>query len=368
MSREIIICADAYPRIRNTLHIVTQNYRKYPITILVAGSGDLLKFFKTVNEKLFNNEIKLVYFDLFQPDPRRAEAKGLTKILYILPDIIKERRYLQGVYDKYLSRFKECDVYIFSRGFVDFYIARRLRKRNRLIYISSYPTKVTPEQYTPLSIIDIAKLIIAKLVYGRGIALGKHPHLKGFRHMSDGFLKKKIDTVISDEGRDEMMKDFDMNRFKIFDVGKHSVIYFAQTLIEDNYIVDDDTYRREMGEIFSIISKYFPENEIAIKYHPSHSGSEKTVVKVGDVLPDYIPAELMYDDSVKIYLCIWSNSVAYVEKGLVVSIMYLISLKNNEKRNTIKEMLKDVSRSEILFPETLDEFEKILAGTKKPQM
>lgn len=358
--KEVVISVDAYPRIRNALYAVTQNYPKYPVTILIAGNSDLLKFFSVINEKLFNSELNLEYFDLFQTAPERVTARGLKRIPYILRDIVRERRYMKELYNKHLKRFNDADVYLFNRGYIDFYLARRLRKRNRLVYISSYPTAVTPEQYNPTGLADIVKLVIANLVYGRGIALGRLPHSKGHPHMSDRFLKKEIDAVIPDEKRDEMMNDLDMSRFRVFDVARYSVIYFPQSLIETDYIVDKDTYRREVGEIFGIISKYYPENEIASKYHPGYPEAEKTVVKTGDVLPDYIPAEFLYNDGVKMYLGAFSSAIANVEQGLVVSIMDLISFKSNEMKETIKKILVDMSRSEILFPKSLEEFEKIL--------
>ncbi|MFC2070309.1 hypothetical protein ACFLTB_03965 [Chloroflexota bacterium] len=360
--KEVVIVTDAYPRIRNAMYIAMQNYHTYPVNILIHGNNDLLNFFKLANKKLFNNEINLIFFDYFLTDPIRVTAKGLKKIFYILPDMLREKRYLREVYKKYFSQFEGCEVYVLSRGYMDFYVAKKLRRKNRIVYISSYPTEVTPVQYTPASIIDIIKLIIAKLVYGGGITLGKLPHRKGFPHISDGFMKKEIDVVISDAERDEMMKDFILHKIKLFDVANYSVMYFPQSLMDSEYIGDKATYRREIVEIFGIISKYFPENEIASKYHPGYPESEKTIVRIGDILPDYIPAEFLYDDSIKMYLGAISSAISNVENGLVVSIMDLISLKSDEDRKALKQILVDMSHSEILFPKSLDELEEILIG------
>ena len=54
------------------------------------GGRDPLNFFNAINGKLFNNEIKLIYSNLFLSDPRRAKASGLNKVFYILPDVIRE--------------------------------------------------------------------------------------------------------------------------------------------------------------------------------------------------------------------------------------------------------------------------------------
>ena len=365
--KEVVIFADAYPRIKIALYVATHNYHKHPITIIVAGGRDLLKFFNIINEKLFNSEIKLIYFNLFLPDPRRAKASGLNKIFYILADIIRERRYLQEIYTKYLAQLEGCEVGFFGKGPMDFYVAKKLSERNRLVYISSYPTQVTPIQHSPTNIVDWARLILLKLIYGRGIAIGRQllaapPNTKGFPHMSDRFLKKTFDKVIDGEARDEMMKDFDLSQFKVFDVDKYSAIYFDDSLWD--FTKDKNTYLREMANIFDILSKYFPKNEIACKYHPDLLYTDKTAAEIGEILPDFIPAELIYNDNIKIYLGGCSSSIANVEKGLAVSIIDLISFSNEQVKDQLKEVLLRTNHSKILFPKSLDEFEKILISIK----
>ena len=360
---EIVICADGYPRIKNALYIITHNYPKRPITIIIPGNPDLFKFFNLINEKLFHNDINLIYFEPFYPDPRRVKASGLNKIFHVLSDIIRERRYLKETFDEYLAGIEGRELFFLDRGFTQFSLVKKLGKRNRLVYISSYQTQVAPRQYTPTNIVDLAKLIILKLTYGRGIALGKSFHRKDrFPHMSDKFMEREFDRVIDGEERDEMLKDFRLSQFKIFDTGKYSIIYFFDDV--GGYTADENTFRREFTEIFNILSKYFPESEIARKYHPGYR-SDGTSIKTGDVLPDYIPAELLYDDNVKIYLGACSSAMANVEKGLVVSLLDLISFGNEQTREQLKEILLRTARSKILYPKSLDEFEEILINMKQ---
>lgn len=361
VDKKIVICADSYLQYKNALYIASHNYQKRPITILISGNPDLFKFFSLINEKAFHNALNLIYFEPFHPDPRRAKAGGLKKVFYVLSDIIRERRYLKDTFDKYVAEVQWCEVFVLDRGFMQFSLAKKLGKRNWLVYISSYPIQATPTEYTPTNIADLARWIIIKLIYGSGIALGKLPHVKGFPFMPDRFLKKEFDRAISGEERDEMMKDFELSQFKIFDTSKYRVIYFDDDLIGADYIGDKDTFRRELAEIFHILSKHFAENEIARKYHPGYR-SDKTVTKIGDVLPDFIPAELLYNDSVKMYFGACSVAMTNVEKGVVISILDLVSFGDEQTRETLKEILLQTGRSKILFPESLDEFEKIVIG------
>ncbi|MFC1900900.1 hypothetical protein ACFLYN_04835 [Chloroflexota bacterium] len=361
----MVIFAGSYPQIRNALYIATHSSSNVPITIVVPGHHDLFQFFQVVNEKVFNNNLNLIYFKTYQP--RRVFAKGLKKVLFILSDIIGERRYLKELFDEYFAELKGLEIYFSSKCYCPYtyYLMKRLSKRNKLIHItdpSMDERKV--EKFIPKNIIDLARLIISKLIYGRDIIIGKISYTN-FLCMSDSFYNREIDRVIDREERDEMMKDFDIGQYKISDAGDYSVIYFDEGLLETDYIrIDKNTFRRELADIFRIILKYFPEEKIARKYHPGYPG-DKTVIEVGDELPDFIPAELLYNDNVKLYLSGFSLSIANVEKGLAVSIADLITIQDEEIKNSLRELLIQKSKSEILFPKSLDEFERILIGTKQ---
>jgi len=361
--KKTLIISENYTSIDTTLYLATRNGHDYPITIVIPGNHDLFKFFQVINERVFHDTLNLIYFEPYRA--RRATAKGIKKVFHVLPDIIKERRHLKEIYSRYFAELKGYELFFFSRGFsgIKFYLLKKLSKRNRLVYVSHAPPNIPPiSHYIPMNITDLLRLVILKLIYGRDIAMGKFPFQKGLAYIPDRFMEKEVDKVISWQEKTEMMKGFDLSRFKIFDVGDYDVIYFSHIL--NPAWVSHDTLRRELTEVFSILSKYFPEKRIASKYHPGHK-SDKTTIKVGDILPSFIPAEFLYNDNVKMYLSVWSLSIANVEKGLPVSIMYLITFKSNKMREQIREQLVQVSRSEILFPKSLEAFERILADIKQ---
>ena len=362
MSQIVIFC-ESYDEIETALYVMTHNCDNRSITVVIPGNHDLFNFFNAVNERLFHNSINIIYFEVYSG--RRAKANKINIMLHCIPDIIKERQYLRGIFNRYFAKLKGAEVYFLARYMnpVTFYFVNKSGKRNKLVYMH-YARYADPvEKYTPKNIIDLVSLIILKLIYGRDIAMGKLPYTKGFAYMPDKFMEKEVDRVIDGEERNKIMKDFDLSQFKIFDVGNYSVIYFDQHLIDTGYIPDRDIFKRELNEIFNILSKYFPEKKIARKYHP-HYPCDKTMIKIGDVLPDFIPAELLYNDNVKMYLSLFSCSIANVERGLAVSIADLITFRDEETRNQLKEALIQRSRSEILFPKSLEEFERILVNVK----
>ena len=359
---EVVIFCENYTEIESTLYVAKHHCYDSLITIVIPGSHDLLKFFQVINEKVFHNEVILIYLEPYQA--RRAKARGINKIPHVIPDIIKERRYLGGIFNKYFAGLKGGEVFFFSRGssVLKFYLLKELSKRNRVVYISHGPPYFS--EYTPTNIVELARLIISKLTYGRDAAVAKLPYIKGFLYMSDRFMKKEVDRVIDWAETNEMMKDFDLGQFKVFDAGDYSVIYFDGSLFERGLITDKTTFSRELAKVFGVLGKYFPEKEIARKYHPGHD-SDQTLIKVGDILPAFIPAEFLYNENVQMYLSTCSASIANVEKGLAVSIIDLISFRSDEIRNGLKEGLIQMSKSKILFPKSLDEFERIVIDVKQ---
>ena len=361
MSETIIVC-ESYGTIERTLYLAAHNC---PVTIVIPRNHDLFRFFQAINERVFHNTVNLVY--LAPVHPQRATARGIKKVFHVLVGIIKERRYLKEIFDKYFAELEGCEIFFSSRSFSGylFYLLKKLAKRNKLVHINTSTPHFNPmSQYTPTSIVDLVSLIIGKLTYGHDITLGKLSHTKGFLYMPDRFLEKEVDRVIERAEMGEMMKGFDLSQFRVFDVGNYSVIYFDQPLVEAGYVTDSDSYSRKLTEIFDILSKYFPEKEIARKYRPNSPG-DKTVIRIGDVLPDFIPAEFLYNENVKMYLVVSSTSIAKLEKGLAVSVMDFISYKSDEVREHFKKVLIQLSCSEILFPKSLGEFEKILIDLKE---
>lgn len=371
ISRIVMFCAD-YGNIPSVLFLIEQNYRTRRVTLVILDNHDLFQFFEAINNRVFHQAINLIYVKPYHA--RRAMVKGIKKVWYLLPDIITERRYLKETHDKYFAQVTGCEIYFFSRSFsgATFYLLNQLSKRNSLIYMPYQPPN-SPNvntYYAPANIVDLARILLLKSTYGRGIAMGKYPqtnpYATGFPYIPDKFMEERVSRVITSKERTELLKGFDLSRFKVFDAANSSVIYFDDGLVESRFTdgsIDRDTFRKEMAQIFSILTKYFPEAEIARKYHPGYD-SDQSIIATGKVLPSFIPAEFLYNDNTKMYLSVCSYSLANVEKGLAVSIIDLLSFPTEKLRNQFKENLIRVSRSKILFPKTLDEFESIVMNAR----
>jgi len=214
---EVVIFCESYPQINNALYLATQNCCDNSITIVISGNHDLLKFFQAINERLFHGKINIVYFKTYQAG--RIKGSQIKRVLHVLPDIIKERRYLKGLYNKYFAEIRGARVFFSSRYLspYTFYLLKRLSKGNELVHICDPSMDgMTVEKFTPTNIINLVSLIILKLIFGWDITMGKLPNRKGFSGMPDEFINRKVERVIDRDERNEMMKDLDLSRFKIF--------------------------------------------------------------------------------------------------------------------------------------------------------
>jgi hypothetical protein len=363
---EVVIFCESYPQIRNALYLAKKNYQSHPVTIVTAGINDLYKFFKLVNSKVFQDKLNLIYFDIYRT---RMSGPGsrIVKMLCLLPDIIKEKRHLKGLYDRFFSNTKSAEVFFFGRHFnlSSYYMLKRLSKGNGLVYMPdpTYDTVPVAES-SPASLPEFVHLAWGKSVYGNDVIMGKHPLGDKILGMPDSFFSTNVGRILSPAERDDLLKDFDSGAFKVLDVSNYSLMYFHENLVTDNYVTDSEAFKKVLAEVFEVIGRHFPKNSVALKYHPGNSESE-TVLPFGDRLPDFIPAEFLYDDKIEVYLGTVSMALTNVKTGTAVSLLDIVKLKDDKTRELLKEIVVKISRSRILFPRSVEEFERILIDIKQ---
>jgi hypothetical protein len=362
MPQAVIFC-ESYGQITYTLQLINKNYSERSVTVVIPGFQDLFKFFQIINEKVFKQAITVIYVEPYVPV--RAKVRGIAKLFHLLPDIIKERRGLKDIFTRTFSEFTDAEVFFFSQGFsgLKIFLLQKLSKRNRLIFFNLFPGPSGMRQYVPMNITSLVNLLIWKLIYGKDITIGRLPYYKGFIFTSDRFMKKEVYRYIDSSEIDEMMKDFDFSIYKVFDTGDYEAIYFDEDLVENGYVLNSSIFRQEIAKAFDLLVKYFPKEKIAYKYHPGYTG-DANIIKVGNMLPSFIPAELLYNEKTRLYLGLCTKSLASVEKGLAVSIMDMVTFKSAGIKNLLKEQLVQMSKSKILFPKSHDEFERILIDLK----
>jgi len=360
MPNAIIFCS-SYGQITYALQLMLQNIRERSVTLVLSDFPDLFRFFDTINKKTFNNEIDIIHLEDYLKN--RVSGTGRwQKIIGAIPDMILERRYLKKLWRQHFASQENGDVFFISPGSngLVFYMIDRLRKNNRLVYVSPPPPYL--DEYIPVNPKDLAKLIVSKVIYGWGLAVSRVTTYNGFPCISSRFVNHHAHRVIDSEA-EGLMKSFDYSRFRVFETGDYDVIYFDDNLIGNGYTKGSLLFKREINAIFNILAKYFPQQKIAYKYHPGYSGDE-TLIETGVKLPSFIPSEFLSPGKTRLYLSAFSWSIAHTKTGVAVSIGNLITFQSDIVRNKLADALIAESHSKVLFPRTLAEFEQIVAGLK----
>lgn len=366
--KKTVILCESYASIKYPLYRLAQDSGENLPVIFIPGLEDLYRLLQVINEKAFDGKLELIYCPPYAP--RRAAAKGLRKILFVIPDILGERRHLKKFYNQYFAGLGDAEVLFPSPGYsgAKIYVLNRLRQKNRLTWINPGPPYMGRQPLRSLR--DLGILLIYKMVYGKEVQLGQFPAAdpwdKGFPLFSDSFMKNSVSKVIDWSRRDEIMQDFPWEKFRLFDTAGCKVIYFHQDLVNRD-VPDREKFMQELKSIFDVVLRHYPEKEIARKYHPGHPFN-KDVIEVGEEIPAYIPAEFLYGEKVRIYLGISSFALVNVRGGQAVSLINLLTYKSEKLREQGIEFLKNASREKILFPKTLEELEKIVSeiSRKKP--
>jgi hypothetical protein len=365
LGKEIFIICTAYPQIKNTLYVALQHYQKQPTSLLVHGYTDLFKFFTVINEKVFHNDINIMFIDSYHGKKTKPGSK-IDRVFGVLRNFFEEKRFLKESYNRCLAKFRGAEVYFFNRNYVasEFYLLRKLAASNNLIYMPAplyqyfgfYNT-------TPKNLKELILLLRWKLAYGWGVSLNRER--VGFLdpYIPDSFMRKYVQKTIDPEESYKAIEGLDMRRFRVFDVGNYSVIYFHDNLVGGGYVTDAAAFHKLLVDVFKIVRKHVAENKVARKLHPSPAEGE-IIVKYGKLLPDYIPAEFLYNDSVKLYIGLSSAALANIEKGTVISLLDMVKFHDDITRQNLKNGLLQAKKTKILFPNSLKEFEQILVGLK----
>ncbi len=340
---------------KNALCIIENEKNKNNITIIVLNHYNLYRAYSDISEKVYNNDIKIEFIKRYKSKSNSLKNKLLIPKLF---DIVREKKYLANQFNVYFKNAINCSVYFSSRHFSDygFYIISRLAKNNKIIYIPSPDADLLPKKrkisFKPKR---LANLMINKLIFGIGISETEYiSHI--FPFMDDSFMKKNVDEMVRIPERENMINNLEMNKFKLWNKEQFNVLYFGHNAL--NIRSSKYEFEKLLNEVFNILCKYFKKNKIASKYHPGREND--TIIKKGIILDDYIPSEFLYSNSTKLYISIYSSSLASIDNGVVISLIDLIANKDSNLKEEVKKRLIDMSKVQIKFPVSLDEFEDIV--------
>jgi len=366
MDKPILIFAQSYPHVKNVLYLINRYSKdKTKIKLLVFQNRYLFHFFNEISNEHFNDQIEINFIPKYSP----VYKNKLFKYLVVI-----EKLFLLKTFKKNCNQINGHKIYFFSKSFTyyGYYFLKKLHRNNKIIHIQDPACDVyNISDGKPDSIKSLIQLTYAKLLLGKDIVYGD-TGLKRFHKfftISEKYYNKIVEKKILQVERDKLQRNFTISKYALTEYRDLQVIYFDKDVVKDG-LCDDLQFQSEIKQIFQIISEFVPYEKIGRKYKPNRTTAyNRERLKIGKVIPDHIPAELLYNDNVEIYLGITSIALANIEIGNVISLAYLITFIDPKMREgSVQNQEKRKKGSIIHYPKTLEEFSKLLLKFLSPTL
>ena len=358
ISKPILIFAQSYPHVKNVLYLIDRYFNSaVEIKLFIFQNRYLFEFFNEINNEHFNNQIEINFI----PKYSAVYKNILFKYLLVI-----EKLLLFKTFKKNCNQINGHKIYFFSKSFTDYgyYFLKNLHRNNKIIHIQDPGCDVyNISDGKPDNFKSLLKLIYAKLLLGKDIVYGDtgRKRFRKFFTISEKYYNKMADKTILQDERDMLQRNFTLSKFALKKYSNFQVIYFDKDVVKDG-LCDDLQFQSEIEQIFQIISEFVPNDKIIRKYKPNRTTDyNKGRINIGEIIPDHIPAEFLYNNNIDIYFGITSIALANIERGNVISLAYLITYFDPQMREgSVQNQEKRKKGDKIYYPKTLDELRTLL--------
>jgi hypothetical protein len=350
---QLLILTQSYPHVKNVLFLIDHYINEFTeIKLLVFQNRYLFDFFNEINNEHFNSQIDI----RFIPKYPTIDNNNFLK-----HNLIAEKMFLYKYYRLTCGNTTNHTVYFFSKSFTDYgyYFLKILHKNNKIIHMQDPGCdvyKITDGK--PDDFKSYFKLIYTKLLLGRHIGYGEtgRKNFHKFFTISEKYYNKIVEKTILQDERDVLQRNFILSKYALAEYSNYKVIYFDKDVVKDG-LCDDLQFQNEIEEIFQIISEFVPSDKIGRKYKPNRTTDyNRGRLKIGKIIPDHIPAELLYNENIDIYFGITSIALSNIEKGNVISLAYLITFIDPQMREgSVQNQEKRKKGKKICYPKSLNE-------------
>jgi hypothetical protein len=354
----LLILAQSYPHVKNVLYLIDRYINHFEeIKLLIFQNKYLFNFFKEVNSEHFNSQIDIHFITNYSVVHNNKFAKY---------NLLAEKYFLYKTFKNKCGHIKDRDIYFFSKSFTDYGYSflKKLHKNNTITHIQDPGCDIYDiSDGKPDSIKSLIKLTYAKLLLGKNIVYGDTGREKfhNFFTISEKYYNKIVDKTILQDERDVLQRKFTLSKYALAQYSNYKVIYFDKDVVKDG-LCDDEVFQKEINEIFNVITDFIPSDHIGRKYKPNRTTDyNKNILDIGEIIPDHIPAELLYNKNIDIYFGITSIALANIEKGNVISLAYLITFIDPKMREgSVQNQEKRKKGKKIYYPKTLYELRTLL--------
>ena len=359
-SKNMVVFVQSYPNLINTLYLINNSFLYENTTVCVIKNINLYKFLDS-RKSFFKNEINILFIE--------DDDVSFKSIYHFFSSFIKLKIKIKRSLNK--LQFINCDIFFFSRAFttLGFYLIKNLKKYNQLVHFPDPGCDVYKlSDSKPNGLKQAILILVYKLLYGKELVFGnagRKLNTNYFFKISDNYFYKNVNLPLTIEDRKNLQTDFTLDSFIDINQKQFSVVYFDKDMLRDN-LCDKTLYKNELTTIFKTLKKYINSYDLAKKYKPGRTTDlNKLNIDFGVLIDDFVPAELLINSKVKVYLGMTSIAMANIKSGNIISLVNLVTYLDPLKKQRSVDNLEKRKNTSIYYPKTIIEFENLLVNIFK---
>lgn len=340
---DVIFFCESYVLVENALYIINF-YKEKNIHIIVYSFELNLLFSEIIDQKHITN-VKVTYF--------------VKKSENIINKVYNVNSFLINT----LNKTKNFTI-IFSTQFfapeTAFFIKKLRRKSNQVIFLAPKNYSETiPTKFKRFSLKNTVKTILYKSFFNWNLSV-KQMHGREVIFLSNNYVKKVSDIYISNVERKELVNSKVL--FNSYTTINNSFkVVFFDTPFQRDGIKPSKLLDKEMEGVFNDLLTKYKHDEIAIKLHPGEKSLISDIKKYGIIIPSYIPGEFLSYMAIDLAITFWSTTIFDNNAKKNISLNNMVTFLPSDLRRTRNSYLLNRTKKRILFPETRNQFKKILS-------
>ena len=346
-NKNVIIFCSGYLNIELIISLLSELKKSTVNVELIVAHNDYVKIFSKHYRGYYNHLWNL------------WDKPQCFNSLYDIRGILSEKKHLKELIKKINYKI-DSKVVFFGRDFVsrDIHLIDYLKKRNKIYYLETTNLFLSKRDF---SIKGIIKEKMLRFVYGRNFKWQVSAD-EYFTRISNSFLNNVKKYKIENS---EIGKVFKVNKIIKID-NQIKTIYFDVPFFPKH--INQNVHLLKI-KILSKLNSVVNKKNIAIKFHPGRKNFKKhdyynQISKLGTIVPDYIPSELIDYNQCKLAIGFGSftlskRSIGSLHGICLTKLVGWDKTTENEIINQVKE-----SNNNIFFPNNYSELENFIDSYK----
>jgi hypothetical protein len=260
-------------------------------------------------------------------------------------------------YNKLFKDIKDAEIYFFNEScaVVSYSYIKKLSKNNKVFQYPSIPDKIKYEVDSK-SLTSYFMRWIAKWMLGVETFIIRN---KDFPYwMLDEKFYENMQVIEGYKADKKVLKKY----MKNFEMIKDKTILIS---IEDSInagTIPEKEFLEKADNLMDVLDDVAP-NKYAIKPHPRLNKLYGKMAECDDVIPSYIPFELILNHDWKAVIGIDSSALvssAKITNAKVISLIDAVSFKDEKIKKMFHDWLAKETNNSVMFPENVGDLKELL--------